>query len=74
MNLKIQILSDSTVFTFEGKQYKRGSTVWNSSVQKEYNGVQGDDITLRSCHPKLGGVFQENVKVWFSEETIVQVD
>jgi hypothetical protein len=74
MTLKISDLVQGSIFKHNGTTYIIGGSMWNSSRQKEYLGTQGENLSLRECHPKLGGQFQIKIRIWFSEETEVNVE
>jgi hypothetical protein len=77
MHVKIDVLMPGTLFTYQGKQYEKGSTGWSSVTQKEYLGDQVAEpgyASLTSCHPKLGGQIQQQIKLWFNNQTTVFVE
>lgn len=76
--IKLNILQQRTKFQYNGKEYIIGSKVWSTNGAKrysvEYFGPQQDNKRLLVCHPKLGGQFQNNIDIWFNDETEVIVE
>lgn len=76
MTTQLDKLVIDTEFTYEGKQYIKGSYVWHINGAKDSVLIlgQGESGVLRKCHPKLGGHFQTEIDVWFHIETLVTAE
>lgn len=74
MNAKIDDLSGDTIFTHEGKKWKKGGMSWSSRATDDYLGPKEVNVGLYQCYPFLGGQFQQSLSKWFNVNTIVTID
>ena len=82
MKVPLKNLVYDTVFFFTTKegelfQYKRKSNGWSAPNCGEHFGDQVTDknnsVTVIKCLPFLGGQYQTQIDVWFTETTVVDV-
>lgn len=75
MTVLLKTLAPDTEFQHDSDFYKKGSTTWNSSApgHPDYQGPQGSNKTTIACIPKWGGQYQPNMKIWFAEDTEVEI-
>ena len=74
LQLPIEKLSIGTIFQFGGTTYQLSGCTWGHPT---FNNPECTEAIFgkpcRLCHPKLGGEFQTEVRVWFTEATVVTI-
>ncbi len=66
-------LETGTTFSYDGSKYKKEGTLNGNSSTAEYKGLRESGCRLVLCNPLLGGKYQERIKDWFNEDTMVEV-
>jgi hypothetical protein len=74
MIAKLHQLESGTVFSHDGLEWEKGSTMWENP-RKGYPEVTPEMVGKQcmKCYPKLGGRFQHQLGKWFPIETEVTV-
>lgn len=78
MLVKLKNLTSGTIFTVHGQTFKKGHSFWSpvgaNLTEEDYIGPKNPLVSIIECPQKLGGQFQDNIKQWISEETVVTVN
>jgi len=80
MKVKIKDICPDTIFTFQGRQFKKncmGSTT-NTILEhgKTLMGKPYSGTAVTGAYPKLGGQWQDSseLQVWFNNDEMVDVN
>ena len=74
MKVKLGILAPGTVFSLHGQTFKKSGGCWGNPRKGHPDWTEAIDGKPSSqVAPKLGGEFQEKMKAWMPDETLVNV-
>lgn len=73
MDARLDQLVYETIFRYEGREWRKGSTLWENPTKERGASPHIVGKPCVMCYPKLGGKYQDFLGEWISLETVVDV-